>query len=120
MKALVVEPGKAPYEKDIDSSLKGLQKEVGGCIEALYPYADPVSIVCNEEGKLAWLPMNRGLYDEDGDLCDIIAGKFLIVGLGEEDFDSLNPELMEKYAGIFAVPECFAKIGNDIIAMPIV
>ena len=119
MHALIVEPGKAPREKDIDSSLKGLQKEVGGYIEALYPYADQVAIVCNEEGKLNGLPLNRGLYDEDGDLCDIIAGKFLIVGLGEEDFDSLNPELMEKYAGIFAVPECFAKIGNDIIAMPI-
>ena len=119
MKALIVEPDKAPYGKDIDSSLEGLQAEVGGYIEALYPYADPVAIVCNEEGKLNGLTLNRGIYDDEGDLCDIIAGKFLIVGLGEEDFADLDSELMEKYAGIFAVPECFAKIGNDIIAMPI-
>ena len=120
MKALIVEPGKAPYGKDIDSSLEALQKEVGGYIEALYPFEDPVAIVCNEEGKLNGLPLNRGLYDEDGDLCDIIAGKFLVVGLGEEDFADLDSALMQKYADMFAVPECFVRIGNDIIAMPIV
>ena len=119
MKALVIEPGKAPHEKDIDSSLEGLQAEVGGYIEALYPYADPIAIVCNEEGKLNGLPLNRGIYDEDGDLCDIIAGTFLVVGLGEEDFDSLDDTLMQKYAEMFSVPECFMKIGNDIIALPI-
>ena len=49
---LVVEPGKEPYVKEIDSGLKSLQHEVGGCIEAIYPYEDPVALVCNEEGKL--------------------------------------------------------------------
>lgn len=49
---LVVEPGKTPYVKEIDSGLVSLQSEVGGWIEAVYPFEDPVAIVCNEEGKL--------------------------------------------------------------------
>lgn len=60
---LVVEPGKEPYVKEIDSDLKSLQHEVGGCIEAIYPYEDPVALVCNEEGKLEGLPLNRALHD---------------------------------------------------------
>ena len=37
MDVLVVEPGKVPYPKQIDSGLESLQKEVGGYIEATYP-----------------------------------------------------------------------------------
>ncbi len=51
MNVLVVEPMKKPYMKDIDSGLHSLQKEVGGYIEAIYPYEDLVGLVCNEEGK---------------------------------------------------------------------
>lgn len=61
--------------------------------------------VCNEEGKLEQLPFNRGLRDESGNLYDYIAGNFMIVGLGEEDFTSLPPEYIEKYSQLFAKPE---------------
>ena len=44
---LIVEPGKEPYVKEIDSGLESLQHEVGGYIEAIYPYEDPVALVCN-------------------------------------------------------------------------
>lgn len=33
MKILIVEPGKHPYEAEIDSSLESLQKTVGGYID---------------------------------------------------------------------------------------
>ena len=49
---LIVEPGKEPYAKDIDSGLKSMQHEVGGYIQAVYPFEEPVAIVCNEEAKL--------------------------------------------------------------------
>ena len=39
MKILVVEPGKHPYEKEIEGTLKEMQKIVGGRIQALYPFA---------------------------------------------------------------------------------
>ena len=61
--------------------------------------------ICNEEGKLEQLPFNRGLRDESGNLYDYIAGNFMIVGLGEEDFTSLPPEYIEKYSQLFAQPE---------------
>ena len=54
--------------KEIDSGLESLQHEVGGYIEAIYPYEDPVALVCNEEGELEGLPLNRALRDEDGDI----------------------------------------------------
>ena len=61
MKVLVVAPEKEPYVKEISSGLSSLQKEVGGFIEAVYPFEDPVAIICNEEGKLEGLPLNRAL-----------------------------------------------------------
>lgn len=102
---LVVEPGKAPYQAAIGSDLKSLQQVVGGYIESIAPYDDPVVIVCNEEGKLEQLPFNRGLRDESGNLYDYIAGNFMIVGLGEENLTSLQPEYIEKYSQLFAQPE---------------
>ena len=52
---LVVEPGKEPYAKEIDSGLESLQHEIGGYIQAVYPFEEPVAIVCNEEAKLEGL-----------------------------------------------------------------
>lgn len=79
-----------------------MQQAVGGSIEAVYPYEDPVAVICNEEGKLIGLPTNRALKDEDGNIYDILAGKFLIVGLGEENFSDLSPDLMAKYKEKFS------------------
>ena len=52
MKILIVEPGKHPYEAEIDSSLESLQKTVGGYIEAIYPFEDMMALISDEEAKL--------------------------------------------------------------------
>ena len=117
---LIVEPGKEPYVKEIDSGLESLQHEVGGCIEAIYPYEDPVALVCNEEGKLEGLPLNRALRDEDGDIYDVVAGTFLVVGLTDDSFGSLTVEQMQKFSDHFKVPEQFAKLGDKIVAIPMI
>lgn len=109
MQVLLVEPGKKAREAEIEDELHILQKIVGGSIEATYPWEDPVAVVCNEEGKINGLPLNRSLED-----YDIIAGTFLICGLSEEDFDSLSPELMMKYKEKFLYPEMFLQIGGHI------
>lgn len=44
---LVVEPQKVPYMKEIESSLESLQREVGGFIQATYPYPEAVALICN-------------------------------------------------------------------------
>lgn len=115
---LVVEPGKIPYTKQIPDTLQSLQQEVGGYIQAVYPFRDPVCVICNEEAKLEGLPLNRSLQDEQGQIYDIVAGTFLVAGLGEENFTSLSPELLDKYSRHFAMPEMFASLGGKIISMP--
>ena len=50
-------------------------------------------------------------------IYDIIAGNMLIVGLGEESFSDLPPDLMRKYSEQFKDPETFMKIGGQIIAI---
>ena len=117
---LVVEPRKEPYAKEIDSGLESLQHEVGGYIEAVYPFEETVAIVCNEEAKLEGLPLNRALRDNDGDIYDIVAGTFMVVGLTEDSFGSLSPELMQKFTDHFKTPEQFAKLGDRIVAIPMI
>ncbi len=114
MNVLIVEPMKKPYMKDINSGLHSLQHEVGGYIEAIYPYEDLVGLVCNEEGKLEGLPLNRAVYGEDGEIFDIIAGTFLIVGLSEDNFAELPKELAEKYTKFFETPEVFYSADGQI------
>ena len=75
--------------------------------------------VYNDDGKLMGLPLNRALRDEDGQMYDAVAGTFLVVGLGEEDFASLTPELAQKYEQLFHQPEAFLKLGNRLLVLPV-
>ena len=81
LSVLKIAPGQYPQQVEIDNDLKALQQAVGGSIGASYPFEDPVAIICNDEGKLMGLPLNRALRDEDGQMYDAVAGTFLVVGL---------------------------------------
>ena len=116
---LVVEPMKEPYVKEIDPGLHALQAEVGGDIAASYPFDDPVGLVLNDEGKLIGLDLNRSLRDEHGEIYDIVAGTFLVVGLGPESFASLPPDMIQKYTEHFKRPELFASINGQIVSVPV-
>lgn len=120
MKVLRVEQYKPPFVKEIDPGLESLQSEVDGWIEAIYPFEDDVALICNEEGKINGLELNRALRDENGEVLDVIAGPFLIVGIGEEDFDSLSDDMIEKYRDIFAQPEVFIRTNSGLLVMPYV
>ena len=119
MNVLVVEPGKKPYAKEISTGLESLQREVGGYIEAVYPYEEPAAIICDEEGKLNGKPLNRALRDTDGDIYDALAGTFLVVGLGEDNFTSLSPELMDRFYQEFETPERFQMVNGKLIVTPV-
>ena len=120
MKVLRVEQYKPPFVKEIDPGLESLQHEVGGWIEATYPFEDDVAVICNEEGKINGMELNRALRDDDGEIYDAIAGPFLIVGLGDEDFTSLSDDLIEKYRDIFAQPEVFIRTNSGLLVLPYV
>lgn len=119
MDVLLVRPNMYPQPVQIGCELEDLQKAVGGDIQAVYPYEDLVALVMDEEGKMFGKDWNRALRDEDGNMYDIIAGDFLVVGLGEEDFSSLSPELMKKYEEHFHQPEMFVRLGRSVMAMPL-
>ena len=119
LSVLQISPGQYPKQVEISDELKALQQAVGGSIGATYPFDDPVAIVYNDDGKLLGLPLNRALRDEHGEAYDVIAGTFLVVGLSEEDFASLTPELAEKFEKQFHQPESFIPLGRRMLVVPV-
>lgn len=115
MTVLLVKPYMYPQQVQIGCDLEDLQKAVGGDIEAVYPFNEPVALVMHDEGKIMGKDLNRALRDGDGEIYDIIAGDFLVVGLGEEDFSSLSPELMKQFEEHFHQPETFVRMGRSIM-----
>lgn len=108
---LVVEPMKRPYAAQVPDRLEDLQALVGGDIKAVYPFDDPVALVCHSEGKLLGLPPNRVLTDEHGIPYDLVCGTFFLVGVGEERFASLTGEQIRHYQDkysremVFSIPD---------------
>lgn len=119
MDVLLIKPFMYPQKVKIGCELEDLQAAVGGDIEAVYPFNDPVAIICNEEGKFNGSELNRSLRGEDGEIYDILAGDFLVTGLTEENFGSLSPELMKKYEEHFHQPEMYIRLGRSIMALPV-
>ena len=117
MTVLAVMPGKKPVKMKLEGTLKSMQNFVGGPIQAVYSFDDPVAIICNDEGKLGGLEYNRAFRDDTGAVYDIICGPFFVCGLGKEDFASLPEELMEKYFKHFAHPELFVRFGGSLVVM---
>ena len=61
MRILKIEPERKPERADIPDTLEAMQEVVDGYIQAVYPFEEPVALICNEEGKLNGLPLNRAL-----------------------------------------------------------
>ena len=120
MRVIIVEPKKKPIVQDIEVGLESMQKIVGGSIEAVYPFADPVALICNEEGKLLNLPLNRALRDNEGNVYDIISGTFFLCAAppDSEHFESLTDQQAKTYMERFAMPEMFLNVGGDLFVLP--
>ena len=92
MKILLIEVNTEPRAVEIDGSLASMQELVGGLIEAVYPFNDPVALICNDEGKLIGLPQNRPLkHPETGEVYDAVYGTFFVCSApaDSENFESL-------------------------------
>lgn len=102
MKVLICAPGEVAREADIAHDLQTMQEIVGGIITVTYPYEEPVGVVCNDEGLLMGLPLNRKLDD-----FAVIAGTFFLCGLDEDSFTDLPSELMEQFKEKLYYPQYF-------------
>ena len=122
MRILVIEPENRPKVQEIDGSLKSMQEIVGGLIQPIHLFDDDsVVLVCNDEGKLMNLPLNRGLRDEDGQIYDIVCGTFFLCGApaDSDHFTSLTPEQIERYEERFHTPEMFWGMDGRIVCLPL-
>ena len=116
IRVVYLEPHKLAEIRDIDGSLEGLQAAVGGSIEPYYCFGGPECLVCNDEGKINGMELNRGIYDGK-ELVDIIAGPCFICDCSGNSFASLDEARLKKYKEQFKYPEIFYKAGNEIRSM---
>lgn len=122
MRIVIVEQGRKPYETELERDLESMQHCVGGTIEAVYePGGRDAALICNDEGKLLGLPLNRALRDEEGEIYDVIAGSFFVCGAppDSESFASLTGEQVDYWMERFAKPEFFVRVNGQIICIPV-
>lgn len=122
MTILLISPVQSPRKITIDDTLDAMQRVVGGPIQAVYPFEEPVALICHEEGKLLPLPLNRALRSPDtGEIYDIIAGDFFLCAAPPDSdrFESLSDSQLARYTRIFCTPELFLSGPNSsIIVLP--
>ena len=120
MKVLYIQVRKRPQVIEIKHTLKEMQRLVGGIISAYSPFDDGSVIILNDTGKIDGLEFNRVVYDENGEIEDIIAGNFFICYAPPDkpEFSSLPDELIRKYSELFKTPKSFIRIDGKLIIMP--
>lgn len=97
------------YWGEISNTLDAFKKYVGGVIQVI-SINGVVDLICNEEGKVMGLPVNRALLDADGKPVDIFAGDIVAVRHDEEgnftDIHESDIETIRKYL----IPLDYAKV----------
>ena len=96
IKVLALIPMELPKEIELDNTLEAMQKFVGGLIECitLSDTGSEITLVCNDEGKLLGLPLNRPLWDG----ADVLAGPGFLAGCNNEgNLTSLPQSAMDFY-----------------------
>ena len=123
LRVILCKPGETAEVVEIEDELESMQDLVGGLIEPYDPFYsenDPryknVILVCNEEGKLMQMPLNRAIVDEDGRVMDVIRGPFFLcyAPVESERFLSIPPDLEEEFLRKYELPEKFYRSENGI------
>ena len=113
-KIVLIRPGEVPRILNVELTLGYMQEHVDGYIEAVFPFEDPVAIVCNEDGKFCGLKPNRVIRDKAGNPIEVIFGNFMIVGVTETDFCGLTDEQAWRYYNLFRNPEEIVIYGGEV------
>ena len=114
---LLVEPFEEPRLVAVEDTLDNLHNLVEGYLQAIYPWDDPVALVCDENAIRNGKMPNRVLEDKNGRVYDVIWGTFFICGLGKHDFASINDRLAEKYTEKFRWPEIIMKTNGHLVML---
>ena len=120
MLVVIVEPGKQSYAKEKQGTLNEMRDIVRGTIQAVYPFEEPIALICNDEGKLLGLPPNRGLRDGRGVLYDVICGTFFLCAAPSESdrFESLSEQQVQWCLNRFQRPELILSVNGTLIVLP--
>lgn len=113
MRILKCEPGKYPRVVEIPHTLEDMQKVVGGMIQAVYPWEEPVALVCDEEGLLKQYPFNRQINEHLA-----IFGTFFLCGIDGENFSDLPSNLMLRFAYELHDPHMLVQTPMGIMVLP--
>ena len=116
MKFLLVEPGLAPREIELDGSRESIKSIVGEPLEYFFPFDSEAAFICNGNSKIEAMPFNRVLRNEQGGIYDIVAGNLLICGLDIDKGENvdLSPQLVSKYTEMFFVPDDPSNVAEEI------
>jgi len=95
---LLVLPMTHPVLVDIDHSLESMYRLLDcDTIQAVYPFEDPVAIVCDDNGlERPDSDWNRYVMEDM-----IIKGRFFVCGLTADSFADIPPSLTKKYVEMF-------------------
>ena len=93
MKAVVKKVGQIGEVVEVENTLDTWQGIVGGWIQT-FPLTSDMLIICNEEGKLKGLEPNVEIVV--GQHPELIVGDFAIVKHGDDDFEGLSNEQIER------------------------
>lgn len=107
IKVILCEPGDMARVHEIENTLEAMQQIVEGYIET-FTLEDAV-IVCNEEGLIHKKRLNRCIVTEGGQIEQFIVGTFIICGMCEDEFSSLDEEQIHKYMKLYGEP-VFGKV----------
>lgn len=117
-----------PYDErsrtyGVSSNNKAFQSSMGGysifgsCLDGTDPC---VRLDGYMFGENAWKIEKCYMMEPSREMLDIICGKFFITyaPFDAEKFQSLPPDLAEKYREKFKYPERFMRVNNEIVAVP--
>lgn len=110
---IIIEHLEEPYFTSMNNSLYEMQRIVQGNIDIVNcPDLKDIDIICNDEGKLFRLPLNRSLTSDD-QVYDVIAGNMILAASDEEgNTIGLSKEQIIRSYKFFQEPEIF--VVNDI------
>ena len=100
------------YMGQIENTLKSHQRYVGGLIQAVH-ISPEIVVICNEEGKLQQLPLNRARIDND-QVIDYFVGNILCVRHQGEEFSSIEPKDIPIIEQRLIPLKSVSKVGNHL------